>query len=44
MQTTLAAAVERRRRSGERATLLMFDIDRFKDINDTLATLKGTVS
>jgi diguanylate cyclase (GGDEF)-like protein len=41
MQTTLAAAVERRRRSGERAALLMFDIDRFKDINDTLGHSEG---
>jgi len=41
MQTTLSAAVERRRRSGERAALLMFDIDRFKDINDTLGHSEG---
>jgi diguanylate cyclase (GGDEF)-like protein len=41
MHTTLAAAVERRRRSGERAALLMFDIDRFKDINDALGHAEG---
>ena len=41
MHTTLAAAVERRRRAGERATLLMFDIDRFKDINDALGHAEG---
>lgn len=41
MQTTLAAAVERRCRSGERAALLMFDIDRFKDINDALGHAEG---
>lgn len=41
MQTTLTAAVERRRRSGERAALLMFDIDRFKDINDALGHGEG---
>jgi diguanylate cyclase (GGDEF)-like protein len=41
MHTTLAAAVERRRRSGEHAALLMFDIDRFKDINDALGHAEG---
>ena len=37
MQDTLATAVERRRRTGERAALLLFDIDRFKRINDALS-------
>jgi diguanylate cyclase (GGDEF)-like protein len=41
MHSTLAAAIERRRRSGERAALLMFDIDRFKDINDALGHAEG---
>lgn len=41
MHASLAAAVERRRRSGERAALLMFDIDRFKDINDALGHAEG---
>jgi len=41
MHATLTAAVERRRRSGERAALLMFDIDRFKDINDALGHAEG---
>jgi diguanylate cyclase (GGDEF)-like protein len=41
MEICLAAALERRRRSGERASLLLFDVDRFKTINDTLGHAAG---
>jgi len=41
MHLTLAAAVERRRRSGERASLLLLDVDCFKDINDTFGHTEG---
>jgi diguanylate cyclase (GGDEF)-like protein len=41
LQTTLAVAIERQQRSGERASLLLFDLDRFKDINDALGHAEG---
>jgi diguanylate cyclase len=41
MHVSLAAAVDRRRRHGERASILVFDIDRFKDVNDAFGHAEG---
>ena len=50
MEATLDAVVERSRRTVERASLLLLDVDRFKDINDACGhgagdrVLKGLVA
>src|SRR4051812_25208721 len=41
LDVVLAAAVERRHRTGERASILLFDIDRFKDVNDAFGHPEG---
>jgi len=41
MDACLATAIERRRRTGERASLLLFDVDRFKEINDAIGHVGG---
>lgn len=41
MNVCLLTAIERRQRTGEPASLLLFDIDRFKEVNDALGHLAG---
>jgi len=41
MHHTLSTMVERQRRTGERASLLLIDVDRFKVINDQFGHIEG---
>lgn len=41
LDVALAAAAERRRRTNERASILLLDVDRFKDVNDAFGHPEG---